>query len=83
MENSVSDHRERTQRMIKQLMVEHRNPQGALALMAEAKLTEEEIHRLLQEVVEDAKGRGLLDKKQFDIRTMRYLTLEEWIKEYF
>ncbi len=51
--------------------------------MAEAKLTEEEIHRLLQEVVEDAKGRGLLDKRQFDIRTMRYLTLEEWIKEYF
>ncbi len=69
--------------ILKQLILEHRNPQGALALMRSSRLTPSDIRRLLQELLEEAEERNLLNRRQFDIQTMRYLALEEWIEEYF
>ncbi len=70
-------------KVIKQLMMEYRNPQGAIRLIRENRYSREEIDRLIKEVLEEANERGILQKRQFDIGTMRYLTYEEWLKEYF
>ncbi|NWF91867.1 MAG: hypothetical protein HXY46_03045 [Syntrophaceae bacterium] len=71
------------EKRIKQLIMEFRNPQGAVALAEEYRLTREEIDQILRSIRKEAEERKILDKRQFDIKTMRYLSLEEWIKEYF
>ncbi len=68
---------------LKEFILENRNPQGAKALMEEYRIDKEEIDQLIREILEEAKQRGLLDKRQYDIKTKRYLNLEEWVREYF
>lgn len=67
---------------IKRFLMEYRNLPGALALARTWGLSSEEMHRLIQEVRKEASEKGLLGKKQFDIHTMRYLSLEEWLTEH-
>lgn len=69
--------------VIKKLMRENRNPQGAIRLIKENLFSIEEIDHLIQEVLKEANEKRILEKRQFDIKTMRYLTFEEWLKEYF
>lgn len=68
---------------VREFILESRNPQGSNALLKEYQFNKEEIDHLLREILEEAQSRGILDKKQYDIKTKRYLTLEEWIGEYF
>jgi hypothetical protein len=79
--------RELQKKAIRQFIVEFRNPQGAMALAEEYSFGKEDVKELLrtilQEVNQGNEGERSSGKKQFDIRTMRYLTLEEWIREYF
>ncbi len=70
-------------KILKQLILEYRNPQGALALLRSSRLTPSDIRRLLQEFLGEAEEKNLLNRRQFDLKTMRYLALEEWIEEYF
>lgn len=69
--------------IIKKLVMEYRNPQGALALIKGNGLTKTDIRPLLMDILKEAEGDGFLMKRQFDIQTMRYLTLQEWLEEYF
>ncbi len=62
--------------------MEFRNLPGTIALARAWGLSQEEMHRLLQEVRKEASEKGLLKKEQFDIQTMRYLSLEEWLAEH-
>ena len=80
---SADEIRELQQDAIKQFIVEHRNPQGAIALAEEYHLTREDLNQLLKGILQEAEAKKILDKKQYDIKTMRYLTLGEWLKEYF
>jgi hypothetical protein len=75
--------RELQQEAIKQFIVEFRNPQGAIALAEEYHFVREDVDQLLRGILQEAEGKEGLDRKQYDIKTMRYLTLGEWIKEYF
>ncbi len=67
---------------IKQFIIEYRNPQGAMNLIKEYQINQEELQHLLQEVHQELKEKGYSDKRQFDIQRMDYLTLERWIDEY-
>jgi len=71
------------QKAIKEFILENRNPQGAKSLAEEYHFSKEDIEQLIKEILEEAKGKGISDKRQYDIKTKRYLTLEEWIREYF
>jgi len=71
------------QKALKEFILENRNPQGAKALAEEYHFSKEDIEELIKEILEEAKGKGILDKRQYDINTKQYLTLEEWIREYF
>jgi hypothetical protein len=75
--------KELQQKTIKQLILEFRNPQGAIALAEEYLFTREEIDQLFRSILQEAKEKKILDKRQYDIKSRRYLTLAEWIKEYF
>lgn len=70
-------------RVIKQSIVDYRNPQGAWALIRESGWTPREIRGFIEEILKEAEEKKILHRKQFDIKTMRYLTLQEWIIEYF
>lgn len=83
MEETVSETRDLQRRAIKQLMMENRNPEGAIRLIKENLFSRGEIEQLIQEILQEADERGILEKRQFDIKTMRYLTFGEWLKEYF
>lgn len=65
--------------MIKKFLIEYRNFPGATALARAWGVSQEEIDRILQELLREGKERGILHRKQFDIETMRYLSLEEWL----
>ncbi len=67
---------------IKQFIVEYRNPQGAITLLKEYQLNREELNHFLQEILRELKERGDNERRQFDIQTMDYLTLEKWIDQY-
>ncbi len=69
-------------RAIKQFIIEYRNPQGAMDLIKTYQFKQEELRQLLQEVHQELKEKGYSDKRQFDIQTMDYLTLERWIDQY-
>jgi len=70
-------------RVIKQHIIDYRNPQGAWALIRDSGWTPSEIRGLIQEILKEAEEKNILHRRQFDIKTMRYLTLQEWVKEYF
>lgn len=67
---------------IKQYILEYRNPQGAIDLIKEYQISQEELHKLLEEVFQELKERGYTERRQFDIQTMDYLTIERWIAQY-
>ncbi len=67
----------------KQLILEFRNYQGAYEIAKDYNFSKEEINKILDEVIKEADEKKILDKRQFDIKTMKYLSLREWIKEYF
>jgi len=79
---SADEIKEFQQEAIKQFIVEYRNPQGAIALAEEYHFAREDIDQLLRGILQEAGGKKDLDRRQYDIKTMRYLTLPEWIKEY-
>ncbi|MCX8118121.1 MAG: hypothetical protein N3G78_09340 [Desulfobacterota bacterium] len=83
MERAENAEREDRKALLKALMLEDRNPQGAWHLIKEARLSEAEVTFLIEEVLQEASQRNLLEKRQFDIKTMRYLSLKEWIGCYF
>lgn len=83
MGEMFSKKRDLQKSVIKKLMMENRNPQGAIRLIKENLFSIEEIDHLIQEVLKEANEKRILEKRQFDIKTMRYLTFEEWLKEYF
>lgn len=67
---------------IKRFLMEYRNFPGAMALARRWGLSKEEVHQLIREVRNEASEKGLLEKKQFDMHTMRYLSLQEWLTEH-
>ena len=81
---------ERTQELqeatLKQYVTEYRNAQGAMALAQEFRFTDDEIDRLLEAIIEEVRGSG--EKippwagKRYDVKTMKYLDVEEWIAHY-
>ncbi len=68
---------------LREFILESRNPQGANTLLEDYQFNKEEMEQLLREILEEARERRLLDKRQYDIKTKRYLNLEEWLEEYF
>ncbi len=75
--------RDLQRKAVKQLILEDRNAQGAIGLSKEYRFAKEEMAELLQEILREAEEKKILEKRQFDIQTMRYLTLKEWIDQYF
>ena len=81
---------ERTQELkevaLKQYITEYRNAQGAMALAQEFRFTDEEIDRILGAILEEVKGReGKRPPwagKRYDVKTMKYLDVQEWIAHY-
>jgi hypothetical protein len=81
---------ERTQELqeaaLKQYITEYRNAQGAMALAQEFRFTDDEIDRLLGAIIEEVRGSGEKSPpwagKRFDVKTMKYLDVEEWIAHY-
>lgn len=78
--------REVQEAAIKQYITEYRNASGAMALVQEYRFTDDEIDRLLEGILEEAKrseGKRLpWARKCFDAKTMKYLDIEEWISHY-
>ncbi|MFQ6078524.1 MAG: hypothetical protein ACE5NJ_05235, partial [Thermodesulfobacteriota bacterium] len=66
----------------KQYITEYRNGPGAIALAQEFRFTDDEIDRLLETITEEARGGGGKRPpwagKRYDIKTMKYLDVEEW-----
>lgn len=73
--------KELEQKAIEQFIEEFRNPQGTIALGEEYRFIGKDIEPLLRNILQEAEGKKVLDRRQFDIKTMRNLTLGEWIKE--
>lgn len=67
---------------IKQFLVEFRNPQGTIHLAKEFHLSKEEFENFIREIIQESKEKGILERRQFDIHQMDYLSLGEWIKKY-
>jgi len=74
------------EKALRQYIVEFRNPQGVQALVEEYRFSPEDLQRFVQKILEETTreesgGKGG-PKSQFDTGTMRFLTLEEWIRKY-
>ena len=71
---------------IKQYITEYRNGPGAIALAQEFRFTDDEIDRLLEAIIEEVKGsegkRPPWAGKRYDVKTMKYFDIEEWIAHY-
>ncbi len=71
---------------IKQHITEYRNAQGTIALAQEFQFTDDEINRLLDAIIEEVSARGEERPpwagKRYDIKTMKYFDIEEWIAHY-
>lgn len=83
VEGNEDEKKKLRKKTFKQFIIEFRNPQGAYELAKEYGFSKEEINRILDEIIKEAEERKILDKRQFDIKTMKYLSLREWILEYF
>ncbi|MFB3887440.1 MAG: hypothetical protein ACE144_19650 [Thermodesulfobacteriota bacterium] len=75
--------KELQQKAVEQFIVEFRNPRGAMALVEEYHFNREDVGHLLRNILQEAEKKQILDKRQFDLNTIRYLPLGEWGKEYF
>ncbi len=71
---------------IKQYITEYRNARGAIALVQEFRFADDEIDRLFEAIIEEARGSG--EKRpswagrRYDVKTMKYLDIEDWIAHY-
>jgi predicted nucleotidyltransferase len=78
--------REVQEAAIKQYITEYRNASGAMALVQEYRFTDDEIDRLLEGILEEARRsegkRPPWARKCYDAKTMKYLDIEEWISQY-
>lgn len=61
-----------------QFIVEFRNAEGVLALAQEYKLTPEELGSFLRQLMSLSPA-----TKQFDIKAMNFLNLQEWLQKHF
>lgn len=82
MGRSAQEMKELQQKALEQFIVESRNPQGTLALAKEYGFTRDDLNKVLQKILEDARDKKIIERRQYDTKTMRYLNLEEWIKEH-
>ena len=71
---------------LKQYITEFRNAQGAIALAQEFRFSEDQIDRLLEAIMEEVKGsegkRLPWAGKRYDVKTMKYFDVKEWIASY-
>ncbi len=73
------------EKALKQFIVEYRNAQGVQTLIKEYRFSHAEVERLVQSILEDIRNEETgktAAKSQFDIETMRFLKLDEWIERY-
>lgn len=61
-----------------QFIGEFRNAEGVLALAQEYQLPKEELRSFFQQLMSQGPG-----TKQFDIKTMNFLSLQEWLQKHF
>ena len=78
--------RELQEATLKQYITEFRNAQGAITLVQEFRFSEDQIDRLLEAIMEEVKGsegkRPPWAGKRYDVKTMKYLDVKEWIAHY-
>jgi len=71
---------------IKQYITEYRNAQGAVALAQQFRFTDDEVDRLLEAILGEVKRsegkRPPWAGKRYDVKTMKYFDIEEWISQY-
>jgi alcohol dehydrogenase class IV len=67
----------------KQFIMEFRNHQGASELAKQYQFTKEDINQIIDEIIKEAEEKKILEKRQFDTNTMKYLSLKEWLETYF
>lgn len=79
-ENEIKELRKKA---FKQFILEFRNYQGAYEIAKEFNFSKEDIDKFIDEVIKEAEEKKILERKQFDTKTMKYLSLREWIREYF
>lgn len=70
--------KELQKKALHQFIVEFRNAEGVLALAKEYQFTKEELGIFLRELMSQEAG-----TKQFDIKTMNFLNLQEWLQKNF
>jgi len=71
---------------IKQHITEYRNGPGAMALAQEFQFSDDDIDRLLEAIIEEVRTseekKPPWAGKRYDIKTMKYFDIEEWIVHY-
>ena len=86
MEEPAERIKELQEAAIKQHITEYRNVLGAMALAQEFRFTDDEMDRLLEAIIEEVRARGEEKPpwagKRYDIKTMKYFDIEEWIVHY-
>ena len=86
MEEPAERMKELQEAAIKQYITEYRNGPGAMALAQEFQFSDDEIDRLLEAIIEEVRTRGEEKPpwagKRYDIKTMKYFDIEEWIEHY-
>lgn len=70
--------KELQKKALHQFIVEFRNAEGVLALAQEYQFTKVELASFFRQLM--AQGAGT---KQFDIKTMHFLNLQEWLQKHF
>lgn len=79
-ENEIKELRKKA---FKQFILEFRNYQGAYEIAKEFNFSKEDIDKFIDEAIKEAEEKKILERRQFDTKTMKYLSLREWIREYF
>lgn len=71
---------------LRQFIVEYRNPEGVQALIREYGFPVDKLERLAKNILHDIERGEAFGKSgtpiQFDVGSMRFLSLEEWIEKY-
>lgn len=69
--------KELRQKALQQFIVEFRNPEGFLTLAQEYQLSEQELSQFLRQFLSSS------SPKQFDLKSMSFLSLSEWVQRHF
>lgn len=70
--------KELQKKALQQFILEFRNAEGVLALAQEYKLTPAELGSFFRQLISPSPS-----TKQFDIKTMNFLNLQEWLQKHF